>query len=102
MNLLPGPDGHQIEGILIALVIIATTTLAVFLLKPLVQTLARRIEGKGVDSGLRAEVDALHERLAEVEPLQRRVLDLEERLEFAERMLAQRRDPDLIGRGEST
>ena len=95
----PGLTQNQIEGILIALTIAAVAAVALVVLKPLVQALARRIEGRGHDHALRAEVEVLEQRLAEVEPLQRRVLDLEERLEFTERLLAQRRDQELIGPG---
>ena len=90
---------RTIEGVVIVLIIVAISVIAISVLKPLIQAWARRIEGRGTDPALRAEVDSLHERVAEVEPLQRRVLELEERLEFAERLLAQRRDPEAIGRG---
>ena len=43
-----------------------------------------------------AELEA---RVAELEQGQRHVAELEERLDFAERMLAQSRDPAQIGRG---
>ena len=41
----------------------------------------------------------LESRLAEVDDLQRRVLELEERVDFAERLLAQRREPERLERG---
>ena len=47
-----------------------------------------------------AEVDALKVRLADLEAGQGRVTELEERLDFAERMLAQQRDPSRLGAGE--
>ena len=40
------------------------------------------------------------ELLPEVEDLRYRVTDLEERLDFAERMLAQHREPEKLGSGE--
>ena len=90
------------ETILIAMTIVAITIGAIFVLKPLILALSRRIEAKGTAPSLRAEIESLHERIAEVEPLQRRVLELEERLEFTERLLAQRRDQEVIGpRGAS-
>jgi hypothetical protein len=71
------------------------------LLYPLMQGLRRRIEGDGGEDvkRLRAEVDALR---AEVEQLHdshaagashERLLDLEERLDFAERLIAGGREP---------
>lgn len=52
----------------------------------LVRAIARRIEGKG-GKALLAEVAALHERVAELEAGQARIAELEERLDFSERML---------------
>ena len=49
----------------------------------------------------RAEVDDLKARLAEVEHIQHRLTDLEERVDFAERMLAQRREGGRVGPGGS-
>ncbi len=70
-------------------------------LYPLMRAIGRRIEGKSAapDPGLRAELDQMAARLQELEQVQHRVLELEERLDFAERMLAQRRDPDRLERG---
>ena len=68
---------------------------------PLMRAIARRIEGRvaAPDPALRAEVDDLKARLAEVEHFQLRLADLEERVDFAERMLAQRREGGRIGQG---
>lgn len=80
---------------MIALGFFAACALVLF---PLMRAIARRIEGKtqGADPALRGEVDELRARLGEVEALQLRVADLEERLDFAERMLAQRREADRL------
>lgn len=89
---------HTQENILIALVIIAVSAGIIFLFKPLVQALARRIEGRGAGPALQAEVDALRQQLADMEPLREQVRELEERMEFTERLLAQRREQDLLPR----
>jgi len=86
------------ENILLALAIIVISTGVVFLLKPLVQALARRIEGRGAAPALQGEVDALRQQVAELEPLRDQVRELEERMEFSERLLAQRREQDLLPR----
>jgi hypothetical protein len=52
---------------------------------------ARRFEGTAP-----AEVDALRAEVAELRGLPERVQELEERLDFAERMLAQRREADRL------
>lgn len=71
-----------------------TLVLGTLLLWPLIRALARRLEGKGGGdtAALRAELDQLHERVADVEQLQHRVFELENRLEFSERLLTQQRD----------
>jgi hypothetical protein len=48
---------------------------------------------------LQADVEQLRQRLTEVESMQQRVLELEERVDFAERMLSQRRESDRLGGG---
>lgn len=78
------------EGILIALVVLAVLIGVVTILGPLAKALARRIEGKGTDAALAAEFHELRGQLAEMDGMRDRILDLEERLDFAERLLAQR------------
>lgn len=69
---------------------------------PLMRAIGRRIEGRGtMDPALRAEVEQLRARLGDIDSLQHRVMELEERLDFAERMLAQRREPERLGRGDA-
>jgi hypothetical protein len=77
-----------------------TAILAVFLLavvgmllRPLVMAWSRRIGGTGVPADLAHELDELRERVAELEGSGTRLQELEERLDFAERMLAQRQVP---------
>ena len=74
-------------------IVAAALAAAVIILGPLVRAFARRVEGKGtVDTALRAEVDQLQARLGEVDILHNRVAELEERLDFTERLLAQAHD----------
>ncbi|MDQ2669883.1 MAG: hypothetical protein M3Y31_04565 [Gemmatimonadota bacterium] len=89
-----GPDFSDVAPV-IAIVVLAVIT--AILLFPLIRAWARRIEGRGADPELRAEVEELRSRLAEVERHQVQVAELEERLDFAERLLAQHRAPDRIG-----
>jgi len=74
-----------------ALVMIVALSLlaATVILWPIMRAMGRRLESRnsGQDNALRAEVDNLHRRLGEVETLQMRVSELEERLDFAERLL---------------
>jgi len=90
---------HTQESILIALAIVAVSVVAIIVFRPLMAALARRFEGKSLGAEVKAELDQLRDHVAEVEPLRNRVLELEERLEFAERLLAQRKDQDMLPRG---
>lgn len=77
----------------VVLIVIAALTATTIILWPIMRAFARRLEGKGnVDSALRAEVDQLQARLGEVDVLHNRVAELEERLDFTERLLAQAHD----------
>lgn len=49
-------------------------------------------------SALAEEVESLRSRLNEVEAQQSHIAELEERLDFAERLLAQSREPDRLPR----
>jgi len=62
-------------------------------LGPIGRALARRIEGRTVDGGRLAELEA---RLADLERSNRQVLELEDRLEFAERLLSRQREADRV------
>jgi len=91
-------DSHSVENVVIGLVIMTISIAAFFLLKPLFLALARRVEGRAADPALHGEVEHLRDQVAELEPLRGRLQELEERVEFAERLLAQRRDQELLPR----
>ena len=94
--MLPGRD---FDPELIVLIVVAALTAATVILWPIVRALARRLEGKGgADPALKTELEQMHHRLAEMEPLQARMAELEERLDFAERLLAQAKDPERLPR----
>ena len=100
----PGLDptfafGRIQETIAIIIIAVLMTITAVKVLGPIARAWARRIEGRVGDPELRAEVDQLRDQLAETDGLRTRVQELEERVEFAERMLSQKRDQDLLQRG---
>jgi hypothetical protein len=79
------------------LMVIAVVAGAVMILAPLVRAWARRIEGSGVErargelADLRERVEGLEQRgltTGEVDASDRRMYELEERVEFVERLLA--------------
>lgn len=84
--------------LLIVLGFFAACTIVLY---PLMRALGRRLEGKNttLNPALQADIDQLRQRLSEVEAAQHRVYELEERVDFAERMLSQRREPERLGGG---
>lgn len=78
---------------LITLTIVTGTILGWKLLGPLMQALGRRLEPRNSsgDPALASEVDDLRSRVRELEQHQGRMLELEERLDFTERLLVQAR-----------
>jgi Tfp pilus assembly protein PilO len=82
----PGPPPG--EMILIALTIVAALIGAIYILGPIARAFARRIEGKGVDPAVQEELRALRESASEMDGLRDRLMELEERIDFAERLLA--------------
>jgi Tfp pilus assembly protein PilO len=87
----------------VLIIVVAALASTVVLLGPFVRAFARRLEGKGSgDSALRGEVEQLHARVSEVDMLQSRLAELEERVDFAERLLAQAHEPQSrVLRGET-
>ena len=82
-------EQHALSSPAIVMIVLAALTAVTLVLWPLARALARRLEGRGgADAALRSELEQLHDRLAEVDGLQQRVAELEERLDFAERLLA--------------
>jgi hypothetical protein len=99
-----GPDPNliaervtEVVGMVLFMVLFAIVAIKVF--GPLARAWARKLEGKMGDPELRAEMDQLRDQLGEVDGLRARVQELEERVEFAERLLSQKRDQDLLQRG---
>jgi Tfp pilus assembly protein PilO len=84
---------------MVLLIVIAALAATVVILWPIMRAFGRRLEGKGAaDPALRADVEHLHVRLAEMDALQARIAELEERVDFTERLLAQNREPDRLQR----
>ena len=79
----------------LAIIAIAAVAGIALVLYPIAKALARRLEGRGVSQDLLQQVDELRERVRDLESSQHRVAELEERLDFTERLLAQRRDVEL-------
>jgi Tfp pilus assembly protein PilO len=85
----------RLDSPAVVMIVLAALIAATIVLWPLARALARRLEGKSAaaDPGLRHDLEQVTQRLTEVDGLQARVAELEERLDFAERLLAQSREP---------
>ena len=68
------------------------------LIWPLIRALARRIEGGAPSIEMQAELDGLRERVRQLEEMPPRMAELEERVDFTERIVAQGREPDRLQR----
>lgn len=80
-------------------VLAVITIVAVRVLGPLAKAWARKLEGKVGDPQIHADLDHMRDQLSEMDSLRARLGEVEERLEFTERLLAQRKDQDLLHRG---
>ncbi len=81
------PPGDQAPFMIMLAVIMCGAAVLIF--RPIAQAILRRVEGRYRDGGELAErVADLEHRLAEVEQDRLRVAELEERVDFAERLLS--------------
>ena len=89
-NLIFLNDGGPPAIVMIVFLALVATTV---ILWPIMRALARRLDAKGADPALHAEIEQLQHRLGEVDALHQRVAELEERIDFTERMLARSQTP---------
>ena len=80
----------------IAILAIASLVALAVLVRPVMRAWARRIGGEQADPALAEEVAELRERVAELEGSGARLQELEERLDFAERVLAKRGEEERL------
>lgn len=83
---------EELKVFVAALTIVMLGVCVVKLLMPVAQGYGRRLAAKDSDDGVRRELDELRLRVAELETREGRLLEVEERLDFAERLLSQRRE----------
>jgi hypothetical protein len=88
----------SLEGIAAAVLLLGAGLIIAALIWPLIRAVARRIEGGAAGTGVQAELDGLRERVRLLEEMQPRMVELEERVDFTERIVAQGREPDRIQR----
>lgn len=79
---------HEVAPFVLGILTLVGGSLVLIFRGPLGRAIAKRIEGGGRGGLLEARVAELEQRLAEVEQERHRVAELEERLDFTERLLA--------------
>ena len=98
----PIPPGSEmslsgsLDGVAAVILLLAAGLLAAVLIWPLIRAIARRIEGGGASAEMQAELEALRERVRVLEDVPPRMAELEERVEFTERIVAQGRESDRL------
>jgi hypothetical protein len=78
---------------------LALASLVGWLIRPLIISFGRRLEGQAAGPALQAEVDELRFKLQEMNAVQQRLGEVEERLEFTERLLAKQQEPERLAGG---
>lgn len=79
------------ERVLVAAGVVVVFTLLFTVVVPIGRALVRRMEGRGPDSSV-GELEEIRVRLQQLEAREARVAELEERLDFAERLLTRERE----------
>ncbi len=98
----PVPPGSEIgvtgslEGIAAVVLLLGVGLILAALVWPLIRALARRIEGGVPGAEMQIELDGLRERLRQLEEMQPRLAELEERVDFTERIVAKTHEPDRL------
>jgi len=83
----------------IAIVVVMVAAFAAALLYPLTRGWARRLEGRVSDGASARDLDDLRTRVVDLESQVARVHELEERLDFTERLLAQQHEAQRLAPG---
>ena len=85
---------------MVVMIVVAISIAAILILRgPVGKALARRLErGSAGDEGLLHRLEEMETRLLMAEQAQARLEELEERVDFTERLLAQNREPDRLQR----
>ena len=94
LNQLAVLSPEEIKSIGIVVVMVSAVLGAI--VYPVARAYARRLEGSAQTAGLREELADVYARLEALQQGQARVLELEERVDFAERLLARQRDAESL------
>ena len=98
---LPGSElsvSGSLEDLAAVVLLLGVGLMLAALVWPLIKAIARRIEGGAAGAEMQAELEGLRERVRQLEEMQPRMLELEERVDFTERIVAKTREPDRLER----
>lgn len=98
---VPGSElsvSGSLEDMAAVVLLLGVGLILATLVWPLIKAIARRIEGGAPGAEVQAELEGLRERVRQLEELQPRMLELEERVDFTERIVAKGREPDRLER----
>jgi hypothetical protein len=90
----PQPPGSEmfvsgsLHDMAVVLLLLGVGLILAVLLWPLIKAIARRIEGGAAGGEVQAELEDLRERVRQLEEMKPRMLELEERVDFTERIVA--------------
>jgi prefoldin subunit 5 len=97
----PGSElfiGGSLEDVAAVVLLLGVGLIIAALVWPLIRAIARRIEGGAASAEIQSELESLRERVRLLEEMPPRMTELEERVDFAERVVAQGREPDRLQR----
>jgi hypothetical protein len=86
----------SLEGFAAVVLLLGVGLIIAALVWPLIRALAARIEGGAAGGQVRAELEALRDRVRQLEEMPPRMAELEERVDFTERIVAKGREPDRL------
>lgn len=86
-----------LEDVAAVVLLLGVALILAALIWPLIKAIARRIEGGSASAEVQTELEGLRERVRHLEGMQPRMTELEERVDFAERLLAQPQQPARVG-----
>lgn len=86
-------DAETVKNVAIGVVLLTATISTAAVLYPLARAMAKRLEGKTRDDGSRGQIEELTDRVHDLEHQVGRMQELEERVDFAERLLTDARQP---------
>ncbi|HEU5310611.1 MAG TPA: hypothetical protein VFV24_04075, partial [Candidatus Eisenbacteria bacterium] len=98
---MPSPEmivSGTLHDMAVVMLLLGAGLMFAALIWPLIKAIARRIEGGTASAEVQAELEGLRERVRQLEEMQPRMLELEERVDFTERIVAKSREPDRLQR----